>query len=152
MDAIESFLQERYYHQGEDWNGLCNRVASLGKDKTERRRIYNMIHSKRGIPSTPILMNAGRDRPFMSACSLIPVPDNLSGIMDAIKTMALIQKQGGGCCAEGTVIPTIEYGFIEIEKIPHFKEVVSNETPYPCTPFHVFSFDQITKSFVLFLC
>lgn len=96
MDAIESFLQERYYHQGEDWDGLCDRVASLGKDKTERRRIREMIHSKRGIPSTPILMNAGRDRPFMSACSFIPVPDDLSGIMDAIKTMALIQKQGGG--------------------------------------------------------
>jgi len=96
MDAIESFLKERYYHQGEDWGGLCDRVASLGRDGTERRRIRNMIHSKRGIPSTPILMNAGNDRPFMSACSFIPVPDNLSGIMDAIKTMALIQKQGGG--------------------------------------------------------
>jgi ribonucleoside-diphosphate reductase alpha chain len=96
MDAIEAFLQERYYHQGEDWDGLCKRVASLGKDKTERRRIRNMIQSKRGIPSTPILMNAGRDRPFMSACSFIPIPDDLAGIMDAIKTMALIQKQGGG--------------------------------------------------------
>ena len=96
MDAIESFLKERYYHQGEDWSGLCKRVAGLGKDNKERCRIYNMIQSKQGIPSTPILMNAGRHRPFMSACSFIPVPDDLSGIMDAIKTMALIQKQGGG--------------------------------------------------------
>ena len=84
MDAIESFLQERYYHQGEDWSGLCKRVAGLGKNKAERRRIYNMIHSKRGIPSTPVLMNAGRDRPFMSACSFIPVPDDLTGILFAI--------------------------------------------------------------------
>jgi ribonucleoside-diphosphate reductase alpha chain len=93
---IEDFLTERYYRGDEDWYSLITRVSKfLGNNKKEILEFYFMMVEKNALPSSPILMNAGFDG-FMSACSYLPVEDDLEGIMQTISKAVMIQKFGGG--------------------------------------------------------
>lgn len=64
-----------------------------GKSEKE---FYNAMTSMEFLPNVPVLANAGRSLQQLAACFVIPVPDSLDGIFQALKEMAIIQKTGGG--------------------------------------------------------
>lgn len=100
-DYIAPILKTRYLQQGESPTGMLVRVsnfiASQEKDPyTWAAKFFTIMDRGDFMPSSPILMNAGTDYPMMSACFVLDVPDDMGGIFQAIKDMAMIQQHGGG--------------------------------------------------------
>ncbi|MBN1289104.1 MAG: vitamin B12-dependent ribonucleotide reductase [Actinobacteria bacterium] len=106
-------LRHRYLAHDADGNPLeepvdmFNRVAETvaaadekyrGGAGVERSReiFLEMMTSLEFLPNSPTLMNAGRKLGQLSACFVLPVEDSMEGIFDAVKSMALIHKSGGG--------------------------------------------------------
>ncbi len=147
-------LEKRYLLRDEKKNlletpeELFKRVADfIGETNEEKEKFFELMGSLRFLPNSPTLMNAGTKLGMLSACFVLPVEDDMTSIFDGVKNAALIHQGGGGCCAAGTIIPTVEYGFVPIEKIPEFSKIPLDEKGHTCKPFTVFSFDEVTESF-----
>lgn len=107
-------LEKRYLlkdQQGqlcESPEGLFRRVAQAlaemdaryGADAEQVAKsadtFYEVMYGLDFLPNSPTLANAGTRTGQLSACFVLPVPDDLGGIFEAIKQAALIHQTGGG--------------------------------------------------------
>ncbi len=59
-------------------------------------KFYNMISTFEVMLATPTLSNARTTRHQLSSCYIGSTPDNIEGIFDSYKEMAMLSKFGGG--------------------------------------------------------
>lgn len=57
---------------------------------------YQIMASLDFLPNSPCLMNAGTRLGQLAACFILPVPDSIPGIFEAVKQAAIIHKTAGG--------------------------------------------------------
>ena len=59
-------------------------------------KFYKLLSTSKFLPGTPTLLNAAKPKQQLSSCFVLPVPDDLHGILQSATDMALIHKSGGG--------------------------------------------------------
>ncbi len=64
--------------------------------QTWAKRFYDVISKFEVMVATPTLSNARTNRHQLSSCYIGTTPDNIEGIFDSYKEMALLSKYGGG--------------------------------------------------------
>ena len=95
--VVDTILAARYLRKGEKtFEDICRRVArAVAGDEKEAVGFFDIMVSLHFLPNSPTLMNAGTDLGQLSACFVLPIPDSISGIFDAMKNGAIIHKSGG---------------------------------------------------------
>lgn len=72
-------------------------LAQNEKDKQSKaKEFYDVISKFEVMLATPTLSNARTNRHQLSSCYIGSSPDNIEGIFDGYKEMALLSKYGGG--------------------------------------------------------
>ncbi|GJM22155.1 MAG: hypothetical protein DHS20C15_20700 [Planctomycetota bacterium] len=76
---------------------VAKHVASVESSSNDwEAPFFDMMWSRRFIPNSPTLMNAGRPLGMLSACFVLPLEDSIADIMETARQIALVQRAGGG--------------------------------------------------------
>jgi len=109
-DYIKEVLDNQYFQPSDkgDFTRLVDRVVDfvVGAEvkfgtpareiKAFKKEMREAILTKKWIPSTPFLMNAGTQNPMLFACFVLGIDDSISSIFQSLHDAALIHKMGGG--------------------------------------------------------
>jgi len=77
--------------------GVAMFLAQNEENRQEwAKKFYDLISNFEVMVATPTLSNARTPRHQLSSCYVGSTPDNIEGIFDAYKEMALLSKFGGG--------------------------------------------------------
>ncbi len=66
------------------------------RQKIWEERFYEVISKMEFVPAGGYLRSAGTKKPTLANCFVLPVEDDMEGIFDAVKWLALVQQAGGG--------------------------------------------------------
>lgn len=98
----EKLLQQRYYLNGENWEGLVKRNVDYITDQ-HHLKYYQLIGDRVFLPNSPSLVNAGKRSGGLFACFTVgPNEDTLESGFEALKDIAMVAKKGGGCGFTGS--------------------------------------------------
>ena len=122
----QDILAARYFKNGETtYDEVCDRVANfIGDSPAEVADYAELMKQRKFLPNSPTLMNAGCPEPFMSACVVLPIEDNMKSIFNTVRDAAVCHQKGAGCIAEGSLVFT-KRGIIPIEDVVVGDEVWS---------------------------
>lgn len=97
-ESVLNLLQDKYFLKDEsNWEQLAHRVSSaLATSREEGDNFYTILSGMDFVPNSPMLMNAGTEIGYYSACLVLPVEDSMEGIFKTLYDTALVQKAGAG--------------------------------------------------------
>ena len=113
-DLVRCLLKKRYLRKDEDgkivetreemfWRGADSiaevEIAYRASDAEVMEasdEFFWLMAGGKFLPSSPTLMNAGRENGLLSACFVIPIPDSIDGIFTGVVCTARIQVAVGG--------------------------------------------------------
>lgn len=128
-------LEKRYLRRDEHGvinetpEGLFERVAQVlaepdrlyGADDAQveatAKKFYDLTYDLDFLPNSPTLANAGTRTGQLSACFVLPVPDDLGGIFNTIRDAALIHQTGGGCVSAQSRVWSSVLGLSSIQEL-----------------------------------
>ena len=57
---------------------------------------YHLMSDLRFLPNSPTLVNAGKKKPQLSSCVVLPIEDTMQGVFGTLREAALIHQRGSG--------------------------------------------------------
>lgn len=73
-------------------------------DVDQAQKYYDLLSTFKFMCATPTLNNGGKIRHQLSSCFVLQVPDNIEGIFDISKEVAIYSKWGGGAGGDITSV------------------------------------------------
>jgi len=110
---VQRVLEERYLRRDPEgqvvespeelfwrvaWAVAAAEVRYGGEETANRQAevFHEAMASRKFLPNSPTLMNAGLPLGQLAACFVIPIEDDMRSIMEGVKDMSLIHQTGGG--------------------------------------------------------
>lgn len=93
VETPEQLFRRVATHVAGAERGLGYSVAEVQQATDDFERVMSALDF---LPNSPTLMNAGRPLGQLAACFVVPVADSTSGVFEAVRWAAEIQKTGGG--------------------------------------------------------